>query len=88
VRTPAVDAPIARHNGLESHATGAAALSCALMGWSEPFDATTLRSLYPTHADYVTEVTRVAETGVTGGFILPADRDEIIRQAEAAPIPE
>ena len=58
------------------------------MGWTEPFNATTLRSLYPTHADYVAKVTSATDSGVTGGFILPADRDEIIRQAEAAPIPE
>src|SRR5204863_4346741 len=46
---------------------------CGLGGTHVPLDAATVNALYPTHADYVTKVTRVSEDLVKAGLLLPAD---------------
>jgi Alpha/beta hydrolase domain len=43
--------------------------------------------LYPTHDDYVAAVTRSADAAAGEGYLLPADRDAIIAEAETAPVP-
>ena len=40
-----------------------------------------------THADYVAAVTASADAAVAARFLLAADRDRIVDEAEAAPIP-
>jgi hypothetical protein len=84
IRTPAVDVPIAAHSGLSGSGSG---VFCFLFGSTKPFDAATLRSLYPTHDDYVAKVTASADQTVTRGFIAAGEAAEIIAAAQAAKVP-
>jgi hypothetical protein len=54
---------------------------CGLGGTHVPFDAATLNTLYPTHADYVAKVTAVSQDLVRAGFLLPADAAQTIAKA-------
>jgi Alpha/beta hydrolase domain len=56
-------------------------------GHSIPFSADVLRSLYPTHADYVNAVTSAATAAVNAGVMVPYDAQETIDAAKAADIP-
>jgi hypothetical protein len=80
VRTPWVDVPVARTCGI---GTGESAMS-AIFGSGELFDADTLRRLYPGGAeDYLERFTAALDTAIQSGFVLPADRAEIIQIATA-----
>jgi hypothetical protein len=78
LRTPAVDAPIAVHRG-----DGA----CAIFGETQPFTPETLAELYPTHQDYVDAVTESANAAADAGYLVPADAEALITEAETAPVP-
>lgn len=54
---------------------------CGLGGTHLPFDAATLNTLYPTHADYAAKVTAVSQDLVKAGFLLPADAAQTIAKA-------
>jgi len=54
---------------------------CGLGGTHVPFDDATLNALYPTHADYVSKVTKVTQDLVNAGFLLPADAAQTIDKA-------
>jgi hypothetical protein len=84
IRTPAVDAPIAAYSGLSGSGSG---VFCFLFGSTKPFDAATLKALYPTHDDYVAKVTAAADQAVSKGFLSAGDAPEIIDAAKTAPIP-
>jgi hypothetical protein len=84
IRTPAVDAPTETLSG--EFAPGKSVI-CSLFGSRTPFSAATLKQLYPTHADYVTKVEASAAAAVKAGFLLQPDADEIVQQAQAAPVP-
>jgi hypothetical protein len=84
VRTPAVDAPISTLTG---DSDPGESIICVLFGGATPFDAQTLESLYPTNDDYVAAVTDAADAAVEAGFVLAADRDEIVAAAEDAEVP-
>ena len=43
-----------------------------------------LEERYRTHAGYVQAVTNAADNAVAKGFLLPADRDALIAQAQAS----
>lgn len=82
VRTPWVDVPIARTSGAgdmrEDNIMG------AIFGSGEPFDDTILNRLYPGGADeYVGSFTAALDSAIDAGFILAADRDEILQLAAA-----
>jgi hypothetical protein len=84
VRTPAVDAPTETLQGtFDLHKS----VICALFGSATPFDAATLRSLYPTHRDYVHDVAASAQSAVRSAFLLPADARTVSQAANAAPVP-
>jgi hypothetical protein len=83
IRTPAVDAPVS----VESGATTAESVLCALFGSSAPLPPGDLAARYPDHAAYVAAVTASADAAVDGGFLLPADRDALVAAAEAAAVP-
>jgi hypothetical protein len=59
---------------------------CRLYGSHEDFDATTLKTLYPTHAAYVAAVKDVTEKNVKAGYILKVDGDMTIAGAERSTI--
>jgi hypothetical protein len=78
VRTPWVDAPIARTSGTVENDFPMA----FLFGSGEPFDAATLARLYPGGAaDYLERFTAALDSAIAAGFIVPADRDEIVELA-------
>jgi len=80
VRTPWVDVPIARTSGIGS---GETPLS-HLFGSGEPFDAATVARLYPGGApEYLHRFATALDAAIRSGFLLPADRDEILALAAA-----
>jgi Alpha/beta hydrolase domain len=80
IRTPWVDVPIARTSGVGTDEN----IMSAIFGSGEPFDAATLRRLYPGGAgEYLERFTTALDSAIQSGFILPADRAEILQLADA-----
>lgn len=80
VRTPWVDVPIARTSGAGSQES----TMSSIFGSGELFDAATLRRLYPGGAaDYLERFTASLDSAIQSGFILAADREEILQLAAA-----
>jgi hypothetical protein len=78
IRTPWVDVPTARTSGVVAEDN----IMAAIFGCGEPFDAATLRRLYPGGpTEYLESFTAALDTAIQSGFILPADRAEILRLA-------
>jgi len=80
IRTPYVDAPIAKLSGLGQPA---APLIGSLFGTTRLFDEATLSRLYPDHLTYVTAVENATNSAVRAGFLGPED-GELIKAAAAA----
>jgi alpha/beta hydrolase family protein len=81
VRTPWVDVPIARLSGV-GNAGGPAGF---MVGVCEPFDAATLDRLYPGgKREYLKKFEASLASAIEAGFILPADRQEILDLAAIA----
>jgi Alpha/beta hydrolase domain len=74
IQLAAMAAPTARADGLE----------CGNIGVWEPFTTEQLKTLYPTHADYVARVRQAVAANITAGFILPEDGAETIADAQAS----
>lgn len=56
----------------------------AIFGSGEPFDAATLGRLYPGGAgEYLDRFTAALDTAIGAGFVLAADRAEILELAAA-----
>jgi hypothetical protein len=80
VRTPWVDVPIARTSGVGSDETTMA----SIFGSGELFDTATVRRLYPGGAaDYLKRFSASLDNAIEAGFLLAADRDEILELAAA-----
>lgn len=80
IRSPWVDVPTARHSGLGNSGGPLGFLA----GSTEPFDAATLQRLYPGgRADYLRRFETALTRALKAGFILPADRADILALAEA-----
>jgi hypothetical protein len=80
IRTPWVDVPIARTSGV----TAEEGIMSAIFGSGEPFDSATLQRLYPGGAEeYLKSFTTALDGAIESGFILPADRAEILQLAAA-----
>ena len=83
VRTPWVDVPIARTSGVGASADEANVMAM-IFGSGEPFDAATLSRLYPGGAEeYLDNFTAALDKAIQSGFILAADRAEILEIAAA-----
>jgi Alpha/beta hydrolase domain len=82
IRTPWVDAPVAKLSGLGQ--TGPS--FCALFGTTIPFDQAALDALYPDHESYVAAVRTSAERAVRRGFLVQADADLLVLAAEQSDI--
>ncbi|MEV7042385.1 alpha/beta hydrolase domain-containing protein [Amycolatopsis sp. NPDC051061] len=87
IRLAAVAAPTERNTGWNTGLTPDRDSACAQGGTWIPFDGTTLRELYPTHAQYVRAVRRITTQNVRDGFLVQADADATIRAAEGADVP-
>ncbi len=80
VRTPWVDVPVARTSGVSSDGN----LISAIFGSGEMLDADTLGRLYPGGAaEYLERFTVALDAAIRSGFILAADRREILELAAA-----
>jgi Alpha/beta hydrolase domain len=80
VRTPWVDVPIARTSGI---GTSENPLS-HLFGSGEPFDTATIARLYPGGVtEYLDRFTEALDAAIQSGFLLAADRPEILELAAA-----
>jgi len=80
IRTPLVEAPFATLSS--EGATGGT--FCRVFGTTVPFDAATLASLYPTHADYVAKFNKATDRAVKAGFILAPDAKNLKAAAAAS----
>lgn len=79
IRTPFVDVPIGVHSGKGNGPLNNA--NCLLLGTSIPYDEATLKSLYPNHGSYVSQVIQSTKNAVKQGFITKKDSVEIIQNA-------
>lgn len=79
VRLPELEVPTAQYF--------ANTLITGLVGYKIPMTEAELKALYPTHQDYVDQVTAAAKAASEAGIILPYRAEEYIREAQAAPIP-
>lgn len=84
VRTPWVDVPIARTSGDGAWDETTENVMSAIFGSGEPFDEATLRRLYPGGApEYLDRFTVALDATIDAGFIVAADRVEILELAAA-----
>lgn len=84
LRTPWVDVPIARTSGDGAWDNAPQNVMSAIFGSGEPFDEATVRRLYPGGAtEYLDSFAAALDTAIRSGFILPADRAEILELAGA-----
>lgn len=80
VRTPWVDVPVARTSGLAD----GGGLMAMLFGSGEVFSADALERLYPGGVEqYLGRFTDALDSAIAAGFLLAADRDEILDLAAA-----
>ena len=80
IRTPWVDVPVARTSGVGD----AGNVMASLFGAGELFDAATLARLYPGGVeDYLARFEQALDRTIGSGFLLPADRREILDLATA-----
>jgi len=80
IRTPWVDAPTARLSGLGNDGGPLG----FLVGVTEAFDQATLDRLYPSgKAEYLKKFGKSLDGAIKSGFILAADRSEIMALADA-----
>lgn len=80
IRTPWMDVPTARLSGVGN----AGSPMASLVGVGEPFDATTLDKLYPGgKAEYLKQFDASLSKAIKAGFLLTADRQEILDLAGA-----
>jgi hypothetical protein len=82
VRTPQVDAPVATLTGINSGSG-----FCTLFGSTTPLSTAQLTALYPTHADFVAKWKKALTSAVAKGFILPADKGELLAAARNSTVP-
>lgn len=78
LRMPYLEVPVATYDG-----TG-----CLLLGTSTPFSAPKLRALYPTHDDYVEQLTAATRRAVDARFMTRRDGIDLVDRACASAIPE
>ena len=71
IRTPAVDAPVAKLSGLGQ--TGVGAQFCFLFGTTATFTQEQLTALYRNHGRFVLAWSRATLDAVRDGFVLPND---------------
>jgi Alpha/beta hydrolase domain len=76
IRLSQVEVPIAVSSG-----TNTGPGTCDRWGYTDPFDATTLGSLYRNHGKYVSQVSNVTERNLQDGFIVTEDAQRTIQEA-------
>ncbi len=84
VRTPAVDAATDVLSGLPAPGSS---LFCQLMGHTEPVPANQLAATYRNRAAYLSAYEQALGHALAVGYLLPADRDEILADAHPERFP-
>lgn len=84
IRTPYVDAPVARLSGEGQPPANAA--FCGLFGTTELFDNATLAALYPDKQAYISAIDAATDSAVEAGFIRPKDAELIKARARSSGI--
>ncbi len=84
VRTPAVDVPVSTLSGAAPAGTS---VLCSLFGESTPFSPAVLSNLYHSKAGYLAAYQASLDKSIAQGYILPADRSELLAQAQQVQIP-
>ena len=77
VRTPHVDAPIARLGGVGNSGAGPIGQFCRLFGDTVPFTPEQLVSLYENHGQFVAAWNQATQDAVQRGFLLGPDAQEL-----------
>lgn len=72
IRTPYVDAPLARFGGI-----GEGNIMCMIFGTMEKFSPAQLAAMYPTRAHYLDRVMQSLDQALEQQFLLPEDADKI-----------
>jgi Alpha/beta hydrolase domain len=85
IRTPAVDAPVAKLSGLGQ--TGTGAQFCFLFGTTVPFSAEKIAELYGSHGAFVVAWSRATLDAVKEGFLLPQDAVDILVVGAQSDVP-
>lgn len=80
VRTPAVDVPVSTLSG--NAPTGTTTI-CSLFGETLPFSTAKLTSLYGSQGHYLTLYKADLDKAISEGYILPADKSQLLQQAQA-----
>jgi hypothetical protein len=78
LRLPPIDVPVA------TYASGA----CQLFGVTIPLPPTTMRELYPSHADYVGKMQAATDRAVAAGVLLAEDAADLMARAEGSLVPD
>lgn len=91
LRLPEIEVPIAKY-GHANFTTGSLAFldlfACVAGGNTNAFDASKLKALYPTHADYVAKYTLAATAALLKGYIRPVEYAKGMARAQAAKVPQ
>ena len=80
IRTPAVDAPMEVLSGLPVEGSS---IVCILMGSTAPLPKARVTALYPAKGDYEAAYKAATDDAITAGFILPADRAQVLKETSA-----
>ncbi len=78
--------PTATNTGQNEGGAGGGERNCNLMGSYIAWDEARLATLYPTHAAYVAKVKEVTGKNLKAGYIVKADADATIAEAERSSI--
>lgn len=91
VRLPDIEVPVAKY-APSNFTRGSLAFldlfACVAGGSTHPFTASKVKSLYPTHSDYVVKYKAAADAALAKGWIRAADHANAVQRAQAAPIPD
>ena len=82
IRTPLVDVPVDTLSG----ESGGGSVACLLFGSTKPLTADQLHARYASRQQYLDAYRKSADAAIRAGFVLAADRAELLRRAEPARI--
>ena len=84
MRTPAVDVPVSTLSGAAPAGTSTI---CSLFGSTTPFSPSTLVTLYHSRSHYLAAYRADLARSIGRGYILPADRPELMANAQQVAFP-
>ncbi len=80
LRTPAVDVPVA---ALSGEVPKDFSVPCLLLGSTKPYSPSRLTALYGSKSAYLAKYEQNLDHAISGGFILAADRSDLLAKAQA-----